>query len=127
MPGSRRTHRRSGSSVVRGAEEEARGRRDASPETAARAKAARTEALVADSEAELDEAIAETGKSEDPQVTEGSSSTADAMEVDSAAPKKKEPSRSSSRVAKKTTKAATRSSAKEVEEETPAIATLPAA
>ena len=122
MPGSRRTHRRSGSSVVRGAEEEARGRRDASPETAARA-----EALVADSEAELDEAIAETGKSEDPQVTEGSSSTADAMEVDSAAPKKKEPSRSSSRVAKKTTKTATRSSAKEVEEETPAIATLPAA
>ena len=127
MPGSRRTHRRSGSSVVRGAEEEARGRRDASPETAARAEAARTEALVADSEAELDEAIAETGKSEGPQVTEGSSSTADAMEVDSAAPKKKEPSRSSSRVAKKTTKAATRSSAKEVEEETPAIATLPAA
>ena len=127
MPGSRRTHRRSGSSVVRGAEEEARGRRDASPETAARSEAARTEALVADSEAELDEAIAETGKSEDPQVTEGSSSTADAMEVDSAAPKKKEPSRSSSRVAKKTTKTATRSSAKEVEEETPAIATLPAA
>ncbi|KAL1684819.1 hypothetical protein GGG16DRAFT_129749 [Schizophyllum commune] len=126
VPGSRRTHRRSGSSVVRGAEEEARGRRDASPETAARTEAARTEALVADSEAELDEAIAETGKIEDPQVTEGSSSTADAMEVDSAAPKKKEPSRSSSRVAKKTTKTATRSSAKEVEEETPAIATLPA-
>ena len=126
MPGSRRTHRRSGSSVVRGAEEEARGRRDASPETAARAEAARTEALVADSEAELDEAIAEAGKSEAPQVSEGSASTSDAMEVDNAAPKKKEASRSSSRAAKKTSKPSTRSSTKEAEEETPAIATLPA-
>ena len=126
MPGSRRTHRRSGSSVVRGAEEEARGRRDASPEAAARAEAARTEALVADSEAELDEAIAETGKSEAPQVAEGAASTSDAMEVDNAAPKKKEASRSSSRAAKKTSKPSTRSSTKEAEEETPAIATLPA-
>lgn len=74
----------------------------------------------------MDEAIADTGKSEAPQVSEGAASTSDAMEVDNAAPKKKEASRSSSRAAKKTSKPSTRSSAKEAEEETPAIATLPA-
>ena len=63
---------------------------------------------------------------EAPQVPEGAASASDAMEVDNAAPKKKEASRSSSRAVKKTSKPSTRSSTKEAEEETPAIATLPA-
>uniref|UniRef100_D8QAR7 Uncharacterized protein n=1 Tax=Schizophyllum commune (strain H4-8 / FGSC 9210) TaxID=578458 RepID=D8QAR7_SCHCM len=127
VPGSRRTSRSTGSETVQKVDEEARAKRDASPATAARAEAALTDALVADSEAELDDAISEAGKAKAPQVTEGAGSAAEAMEVDSAAPKKKEASRSSSRAAKKSSKPTTRSSAKETEEETPAIATLPAA
>uniref|UniRef100_D8Q5G4 Uncharacterized protein n=1 Tax=Schizophyllum commune (strain H4-8 / FGSC 9210) TaxID=578458 RepID=D8Q5G4_SCHCM len=127
VPGSRRTSRSTGSETVQKVDDEARAKRDASPATAARAEAALTNALAADSEAELDDAISEAGKAKAPQVTEGASNAAEAMEVDNVAPKKKEASRSSSRAAKKSGKPTTRSSAKETEEETPAIATLPAA
>ena len=112
---------------MQGAEDEVRAQRDVSPATAERAEAARTEALVADSEDEMDAGIEAARKDKPAQVTEAAPNAADAMEVDNAAPKKKEASRSSSRAAKKTNKPATRSSAKEVEEATPAIATLPAA